>query len=62
MNRQDAEAMADYLVALDRNVELAREMRDRCSEPEVVEALAEQQTQQLTVIRFNASVLAKGEA
>lgn len=61
MKRVEAEAMADYLVALDRNLELAQEMRQRSTEPEVVEVLAELQAQQLTVIRFNAAVLAKGE-
>lgn len=61
MKRVEAEAMADYLVALDRNLELAQEMRQRSTEPEVVEVLAELQAQQLTVIRFNANVLAKGE-
>lgn len=61
MTRTDAETMVDYLRAADENLRLAREIRDRCAEPEVVAELVEQQVQQLTVIRMNADVL-KGDS
>jgi hypothetical protein len=61
MTRADAEAMADFLLALDANVRLAREIRDRCAEPEHVAELVEKQVQQLTVIRFAVAELGKGE-
>ncbi|HEY3495337.1 MAG TPA: hypothetical protein VGK73_11650 [Polyangiaceae bacterium] len=60
MTRADAETMADFLLAIDRNLELAREIRDRCAEPEYVAELVEKQVQQLTVIRFAVAEL-KGE-
>ena len=61
MTRADAETMADFLLATDRNLELAREIRDRCAEPEYVAELVEKQVQQLTIIRFAAAELGKGE-
>jgi hypothetical protein len=57
-----AEAMADYLKAIEEHMRLAREIRSNVSNFELVETLSEQQAQQLTIIRCNAAVLMKGES
>ena len=61
MTRELAATMADYLLAIDSNARLAREMQKRCDEPEVVAELANEQAQQLAIIRLNVDVLLKGE-
>ena len=56
-----AETMVDYLAAVQENFRLVRDMVLHRENPKAVEQLVEQQVQQLTIIRFAAAELGKGE-